>query len=257
MNDIQNWWRRIRLNWQQLLVGLVLLLTAIYIVFALTAPKKKIRSLTGELELDQRTVLTTGGEISSLIREKSFLESRLELARSDSIGMVINLADSSMGLEIRGVRIHTTDINIIKHARFFGILNDIEYSQLLGSPAKITRQRANIEKEPVNLVNAPKDPEEAIDNVFAPDTTSGKAIFVTLILENGIMVLLIDKDATKIGLFIRDFGRRVSETTRNLLSVCRFKIPEYRPAIKLYLPGAEIRTIYRALPCHAEAAIKL
>ncbi len=55
--------------------------------------------------------------------------------------------------------------------------------------------------------------------------------------------------------FFFDLRYRLHDTWRTMKSVFIFRVPEYHPFIKMRLPRADAKIIYRALPEHGQIAV--
>lgn len=242
------------INLLKVLVGV---LSFIYILFLFLSPEKEIKRLTAGSESDSLYLISSDEEMFSLVRQKSFLEARLKLSAHDSIGIVIDLGDSTLYLEMKGVRIHAVKASGIKNSRLLLSMNPVEYDMALKQPLKITKQRASIVKEPVTVIDAPRDTIDASENLFMPDTTIRESVNAVFRLERGIVIRLIDNRSKGVNSLIMGAGNRFAMVARNVASVARLNVPAYRPEIIIYLPPREIRTIYRALPQNAEVVLRL
>jgi hypothetical protein len=237
-------------------IVLVALLLTLYLGFSFAAPGKLVRSLGDKTAPDAEKMVIADTEMLSLLYEKSFLEARLVMATSDSIGFVVNIPDSTITLEVRGVTLHASKIGRSEAGRFFGSLKPVEYSQLLGMPIRIIKQKATIDKIPIRIVDAPTDSAGVALTMFVPDTSYTGNVHLTLYLDNGIKIRFIDSESGKIAILFRDIGSRSEEFLKSLYSVIRFRIPDYHPIIRIYLNGDEIRTIYRAIPNNGVTVVR-
>ena len=55
--------------------------------------------------------------------------------------------------------------------------------------------------------------------------------------------------------FMFDLQHRLINTKAALKDIIRFKVPEYQPYIKIKIPSADAKIIYRAIPKHGQIAI--
>ena len=101
---------------------IVAALIAYYTVMSMLAPSHKLAELREEFSSTQKEVndrkenksvdskILRDSAYLSMIRERAFLQSRIIMAQTDSIYLTIDLADSTMDLEISGVRVHQARI---------------------------------------------------------------------------------------------------------------------------------------------------
>jgi len=236
--------------------GALVLMTLYYIVLAIIAPAKKLRTF-GEGVYPDEMIVTEDSVVSALQREKLFLKSRIELAGFDSTGLSIDLISRTIGLELKGVMLHSANIERTRYGQFLNSVNEVNYSRFFSGTFTPVKQHANFKKVPIRIVDAPRDTSGLLPDIITADTSSLKPSNVYLELDNGIVVRLIDNDARFFKRFAWDISGRVVMIASNLYHVIRFNIPDYNPVIKLYLPGREIRTIYRAIPVSGRIAIRI
>ncbi len=183
----------------------------------------------------------------------------LQLADKDSINLIINFRDSIIALSIKGVTIHQATLTSQKADPIFKGFSNRQYLYYFGKPLEILEQKATIVKEPIVIRHAPKDPLEAAQNAFLPDTLIQDPAFVELILENNIGLFLtqdsIQSSAEKTA------GRKFTKQLRrnrmqsNIGQFFRFQKVVYEPKVQVSLPAADLRAIYRALPAKAFVVI--
>jgi hypothetical protein len=196
----------------------------------------------------------------TLLKEKSFLQSRVAMAATDSIYLTINLADSTANIEISGVKVHKGKISDIRVSRILTHGNENIILSLLASPLTIFNDYSTIKKEPVMIKMAPKDTSEFKPDIM-PDTSLTEPVNYILEMTNGIRVIINqeEKEATgnRMKLFIFDISNRFRNVWLNIKSIIRFKVPEYHPFIKIRLPRADAKIIYRAIPKNGQVGINL
>ena len=186
-----------------------------------------------------------------MIREKAFLSSQVRMADHDSIGLLINIRDSVLQLLIKGVPVRSVRIDEYDVSPFFQRANQEAVYSMLSSPMAITRMQATFMKDPVQIKIAPRDTSEAkID--AKPDTTDFEAVFFTLDTDRNIRFYFEQQEDTvgadrraKFFFDLRDRSRNAKATMRE---VVRFRTPPYVPYIKIWIPKAEAKIIYRAIP---------
>lgn len=192
------------------------------------------------------------------IKEITFNEAFISLAKNDSIGLIINLSEQLLQLSLQGVIIHSAKIETISGDGFFNALDICSYQNLFSSPLKITSQIASVDKEPIVVKKAPKSEAEATAALSVQATDSIKAqqvADVELNLEPGFKIYIYDSSKgcqradNKIGV--------KGETWTNIKRILTFKKIIYQPAIHLCVSNDDAVSIYRALPSKAFAVIKI
>jgi hypothetical protein len=251
------------LRWRSILTFLFMAFFAGYLIACLLAPGQRIRQLNlvgnREADLPERqksdaynpASMADAPGLDSLVREWAYLESRIEMARTDSIGMCINLRDSIMTLEIEGIAIHRARIERIRLDRFFRGLTRVAAYTLFSDPLIVEHEQASLAKEPVIVLRAPRDTMEAKLLPTQPDTLLRKPAYISLELSPGIHLVMIESSHTGTGGPIRKFffelQVRSREAIQNTIAIASLKVPLYRPEIRIFLSGDDITTAYRAL----------
>ncbi len=197
--------------------------------------------------------------LGGLLREKVFTAAILELSGSDSIQLAVNLADSVVGLYLKGVKIHEIRVDHFRIDDFLVKAPGRQYVKLFSVPLKVQLQRATIVKEPIVVREAPRDPEEAALNAWEPDTLIQKPAFLKLSLEHGInLVFEQDKNPGLKNKWVRFIFRsrmRAHNLTEYAGNFFTMKRQRYNPSIVIRMPADELRAIYRALPRNAEVVV--
>jgi hypothetical protein len=225
-----------------------------YTVMSLLSPGKKMKELRNEFALNQDSKTKTDKKVLSdllflkMLREKACLQSRISMAGTDSIYLTINLSDSIANLEISGVVVHTARISGMKISRLLKKGDQYIISSLLSSALSIEKEISSIEKEPLMISIAPKDTSEFQPDVI-PDTTDFEPVSYILETNNDIRLYFCqDEEESRFNSLEFDFRDRISNALKSLRSVALLKIPEYKPYIRIHLPRADAKIIYRALP---------
>ena len=249
----------------RIIILLIMVCLIGYMTASLIAPVHRLRQLNhgnmieADPESGSEVVIPEFQETSSLVRQKAYLESRIVMAGSDSIGMVVDLRDSILSLEINGITIHRAKITDFRVEKFFFALNNKTYTDLFSKPLIVEQEHATIVKEPILVQKAPRDTSEAANYLFLPDTILSKAAFVTFHLGQGVRLSLQENTKGSFMKKCRKFfhltGIRIHQTCKNIYAILRFKVPGYEPAITISLPGMDITSIYRALPGKAMVAV--
>jgi hypothetical protein len=243
-----------------ILTGLLMLS---HLIMSLSAPEKKLDELRSKYGADENTknlpdeTFLADSAYLSLLKEKAYYQSRVSMAASDSICMTVNLAGNTVNLEIGGVVVHSA--GILKKS-ISSILKRDEYAilNMLSGPFTIASDISSIRKEPLMIKMAPRDTSEYQPDMI-PDTTDIEQVNFILTMENGVKLYVYQYEKLKAGdnfhRFLFDFRDRLKTTAAALLRTITFRIPEYNPAIKIRLARADVKRIYRALPCHGQVGI--
>jgi len=80
------------------------------------------------------------------VHEKAFLNARLAMSVTDSIGLTLNLKDSLVQLEMKGVVLRQVKADKIELPRFFKAIKAPAYAIHFSKPFIITEIEGSIEK---------------------------------------------------------------------------------------------------------------
>jgi hypothetical protein len=249
-----------------MITALIVLLTFIiyYAVISMLAPGKKMRELAGEYALKKSDKTKVDEKISSdstyiaMMKEKSFLRSRILMAETDSIYLTINLPDSVVHLEISGVAVHTSKTRRQRVSALLSGGNELIIPLIFSRPMTIVNDFSSIEKEPLMIKMAPKDTSEFKPDII-PDTADSEPVNFVLEMDNGITLFIYQDERINMGdnlqQFIFDSRYRFRLLISSLKSALRLEVPDYRPFIKIRLARAEAKRIYRALPLRGQVSV--
>ncbi len=241
-----------------IIAGLVLALFVVYyLVMSVSAVNRTVNDFDNayfasleQKEGDTINLCAIPGYID-MIRDKAFLSSQVKMAESDSIGLLINVRDSVIQLLIKGLPVRTVAIDDYDVSPFFHRANQEAIYSMLSTPLNITGMQATFQKDPVSVKIAPKDTSEVVVSE-KPDTTDFEAVFFTLNTDRNIRFFFEQQEDTvgtdRRARFIFDLKDRTRMASATVKSVVRLKTPPYVPYIKIWVPKAEAKIIYRAIP---------
>ena len=239
----------------------ILIFIIYYSVMMMLSPGKKYAALRNEFGIDTTEKSRKDNPVFSdstylnLLKEKAFLQSRLIMAETDSIYLTLNLSDSTVNLEISGVTVHTVKMSRIKISRMLENGDEFLISSMLSSPLTIENDISSIEKEPLMVSLAPRDTSEFQPDII-PDTTDIEPVSYIFEMTHGIRIYFYqEEEENAFHTFKFDLRDRLRNAFNTIRSAITLKIPEYNPYIKIFLPRADARIIYRAIPKNGQAAV--
>ena len=235
-----------------------------YSVMSMMSPAKKLAAIKNEFGDKASENSTVDERIFSdsvylkLLKEKAFLQSIITMAETDSIYLTINLADSTANIGISGVVVHKAKMRSVRTSKILMRGNENIILSMLASPFTISNDYSTIKKEPVLIKMAPKDTSEYKPDIM-PDTSIIVPVNYILEMTNGTRIYIYqeekEKFSDKLNLFRFDTKDRLRDIWISLKRVVLFKVPEYHPFIKMKLPRADAKIIYRALPKNGQIAV--
>jgi hypothetical protein len=244
-------------------IVIVTLIAINYSIFSLLAPIKAYKGINNSIDstfISANSSLSNK-EINILIKEKAFYDSRLKAAKSDSLVLTLNFPDSLLNIEIKGVPIHGIKLLNYELPNFYSMLTNDAFIQLFSEPQTIVQQNATAKKEPIKVVNAPKDTNEYNSSPTNTnyDTSLVKLTYVEYQTDKGFRMIFIPVDDKNFDNWKTAFRFNSKLAFRNFIiglkSSMLFIIPQYHPTAKIYMSQDDILSIHRALPEHAEVCI--
>jgi hypothetical protein len=198
--------------------------------------------------------------IINLETTAAFWQARLQLAKSDSIGLVLNLKDSVASLEIKGVPIRVCRIqryrvgSALRRLRGQGRLQS-----WLAAPFTLQGGLATLPKAPVRVVEAPADTIEAQKRPASEVHIEKRDVHYTLEFDRDLMIAIEQAQASS----FRGWWEKLWYESRRLLasaseaaeSFAHGELPKHRMVIEMELAQEDARAIYRALPRRAEMVL--
>ena len=197
-----------------------------------------------------------------LLKDKAWVESRLKMANSDSIGLSIDLENHLLQLELKGVVVLSSKIRDYSTSGFFKRMDGNVYFNMFGSPLTIQRFESSIEKNPLKVMQQPKSVAEA-EAIKSSKDTIHHEVFWTVRLDRdfelniqGIDSVSASQSKYKLGKGF-EFKRDLKNITKSFQQIIRFQKPVYTPEILISIPENEARAILRALPRNASVTIRI
>jgi hypothetical protein len=245
------------------LVSIILLFLVYYSVMSMISPSRKLAELKkaySEKSSEKNNtskLINKDPDYLKLLKEKAYLQSRIAMAGTDSSYLALNMADSSANIEICGIVVHKAKMSTIKVSKILSRTDEDAILSLFASPFTVASSFATIMKEPIIFQMAPKDTSEYKPDIM-PDTTIAEPVNYILETDQGVRIYLYQEESMKmndrINQFKFDLNDRIRDTWNALKSIAVLKVPEYHLYIKIKLPRADAKIIYRALPKNGQIA---
>jgi hypothetical protein len=201
-------------------------------------------------------------EIERLEIKKAYLGNRLKLARStDSVYMSINLIDSTIHLEIKGVEVRVCPITQIKTSRSLLKASHNDLFAWLSGPFELEEGFATIPKIPYVIKEAPKDTLEAQAQSAMPLPVDTASVFFTLYFDRGLVLEIeqAEEPYTADKRVLRKYNHAKNKFSRKNAFNAVFRGKTAQPVIhiRLMVSKEDARAIYRGIPDHAMLALNL
>lgn len=199
--------------------------------------------------------------IKPLVKEQAYKHALLQMAGFDSIGLSINLNDSTAKLILKGVEIHNSPISnftidpVLKGIR----LND--YQKIFSQPLTKVSFYSSLMKDPIVVKKAPKTPEEALAMATLPDSIPTEPAYFWFEIDYGIRLVFVQDqwNGEKENQMKRKYRGDIRKLKRSdfMKSILKPGKVSYTPTIVIKTKSTEVRAIYRALPHNSKIVISL
>lgn len=194
-----------------------------------------------------------------LLQENGRLGGLVKLARNDSIGLFLDLTDSVAQLMVKGVSVRNIPLQEMCLGPLFSRANPEALYDLLSEPFRVINFKATIDKEPLHVVNAPKDSSDVIPSV-KPDTTHAESVFFILETDKNLRFYFYQMEDgspdAKVG-YCFDLEDKWMMIKKTIRSVFAFKVPEYIPTIRIGVSKEDAKVLFRALPPQGQIVVTM
>jgi hypothetical protein len=257
---------------QVIFIILALTLPLFLIIYGIILPVKNYKpSPTSAIEQSDTTgtgsvSLTDAqvAEVKAIVRkekERAFQKSRLALAEKDSIYMVLNVPDSLLLLEIKGVTVKKVKLLDIGISKRFSLIPHENLLPWISDPFTLEKDFSTIPKSPIIVKQAPKDTLEAQAQSTKPAPPDSTNVYFTLYFDRNLVLEIEQSDPMEAGLtdkVITYQNIKKKETTRSVFNMLRNPQQTDQPMmIRLVISEAEARAIYRAVPTKSHLILRL
>ena len=185
---------------------------------------------------------------------------RLALAGKDSIYMRLQLADSTLHLEIKGVAAYSGKMLDLELGAPFASITPQLRAEWAAEPFVMQHRNATIEVFPVVYKDAPKDTAEANALSSEPMAPEKTAVFFDLQFDRGLRLLVEQVEEPEPGnqRIVNAYLRREQRAQSGSFLRAARRIKPFLPemTVKFRLPAEEARALYRALPEQAHLLLQ-
>jgi len=209
-------------------------------------------STKNELKKPTKEQLILLKEIFEKKKNLAFQQNRLLLSRQDSIYLLVNIPDSSVTIEIKGLAARTCKIQSFEMSKRLHYGQHEALLNWLSEPFSLENELSTIPKTPTLVVEAPKDTAEAAKLPRKPLEPEKTFVQYTLWFSRNLVIeveqteLPAESDFELIrrykhqhdSLFKRSLIKKIAEPMH----------PDQPIQIKIKLNEADARAIYRAMP---------
>ena len=195
-----------------------------------------------------------------LLIHQAALETRLAMASGDSVNLFVDLVDSVVTLEIRGVVVRRAPILDARESAGLRHLPGAALQEWLGRPFTLTAALGTTARIPITVRKAPRDTVEAARMATEPIVAPRNDMYVLLAFDRNLSIVIRQAEtpswagwlAARI-FDLRVLARDMGEATAALAEL---RSPDAAYRVHLTLSRDDARAIYRALPDRALAGIR-
>lgn len=232
-----------------LIISLIFVLLLAFTLFRYIKAMDAVSAAANEkLEQISEKELNDAGwnipEIQEKKKEVHWLERHLQLAKSDSLNLGINLSDSIVQVQLRGTVLLQAKIQKQVPAVFFENLNYGTYLDFT-KIASVFDEQATILKRPVKRIQAPKNEDEAAK--VKHDTIPDPLLVWQFKLDNKINVVVTGIEESADSLVKVNYNKDIIKYSTDYFK--KNIIPKtYTPTLYLWLNDKDAKALYRAIP---------
>lgn len=188
-------------------------------------------------------------------------KSLLQLARGDSIYLVLDLRDSTLNLALKGVKLRRCKLSRLKISQSIFVLKD---TGLLvywaGKPFTLQSEWTSIEKNPLQIKKAPRDTLEVLKYLAEPVPPPVQDVHVSLRFDRHLIIHINQVQPTS----WHNWDKRLRYEWDWLLVSLTEKIEQLKnrtrgnPALWMHLDmdRDDALAVYRAIPARTELLIQ-
>lgn len=252
-----------------LFMVVALLLPILLIVYSIIIPVGRYQAVpwsglqTDSLQAEVKLSREEKQPVASFIeleKEKIFLNNRLQLAKQDSIYLVLDMKDSTINLEIKGVVVRKNRIIESRMSNRFDLIDHENLIPWLKKPFTLEKALATIPKAPIVVVQAPKDTIEAALQAKKPEPPQTTAVFFTFYFDRNLVLEIdqIDPPDEEDYEQIKDY-RRQRKLENHLTFWQKINLVRHadqKMKIRLVVSEDDARSIYRAVPMNTHLILR-
>lgn len=216
----------------------------------------------GELNPDSSDfILEKVKAIANMELEQAYLTNLLLLSQQDSAYLDLDLADSILRMEIRGVTVRECRLSDIRVTKRLRCLDQSQLLHWISTPFLSRSEFSTIPKIRYMVKEAPKDTNEAALQSSKPIPSDTSSVFFTLYFNRHLALEIrqseevYEHESDAIDAYEAQIREKVRNQTMHAL--ISGTSPEPEILIRIEVSKADARAIYRGIPVFPGLALKL
>jgi hypothetical protein len=201
-------------------------------------------------------------KLIQLKAEEVYLRTQLQLAKMDSINLAINLADSQVVMQIRGVAVRVCHIKSFTVSRLFTQFQKAgALLPWIANPFTLQETWATLPKSPIKIKYAPRDTLEANQRKSAPIDTEKSDVYVKMQFDRNLVVEIKQEEPPSPVGRLRKWYHEIKIYSNIIVTNLKKTYTKEQPpnplSIELILSHNDAKAVYRAIPRNALLALKV
>jgi hypothetical protein len=193
--------------------------------------------------------------------DELFWKNRLEIAKNDSMYLSIDLPDSLVSLEIKGIPLRHCKIEEYQITPLYSQLRkQPQFLEWLNDPFSLLNESATISKAPIKEILAPKDTIEAMEQLSTEIEIEKEDVrFILGFDRNLILEFSQTEPPTLMGRFELAFFNILKDITtffKDFFSLMSLQSSSQDFWIQIKISQNDAKAIYRALPQNTQVALR-
>jgi len=193
--------------------------------------------------------------------DELFWKNRLEIAKKDSIYLSIDLPDSLVFLELKGVPLRSCKIEEYQITPLYSQLkNQPQFLEWLNDPFSLIDESATISKAPIKVITAPRDTIEALEQLKTEVKIEKEDIRFVLGFDRNLLLEFSQTEPpTLMGRFelvLFNILKNVTTFFKDFYSLMSLQSASQDFWIKIRISQDDAKAIYRALPKNTWAVLR-
>lgn len=240
--------------WAGFVLIVVIVVVIVELALSLSDAKQSANQILNLQEKQNSPSLNwENAEIREIFKHKLWLETQLELSKEDSMSLGINLSDSIVQIQMKGLPLIQSKILYMRPENFLSEINAASYASIFGQPVSILNGTSNLSKKPIRKM---KVIEGSDAEPVKSDSIVTKRFYWEFVADNNLRIVIngceTSPDSTLIvPSFTADMIKfRLKGKSQDLNN------QNYHPVLFIWMNDKEAKAIYRALPENTKLAIR-
>jgi len=199
-------------------------------------------------------------ELAALEREEIFWKNRIEIAKNDQFNLILNIPDSLLELEIRGISVQQSKIQCYTLCPELNKNKDKWGSiKWLRQPVSLREQWATIPKRPIRVRDISTMQNLADSLNFTPASDDSEDVSIILVWSRNLSIGIsqIKEPLSDNPFLYRNIEQESVSTQSSVTDSVRFGDLLQKDWISIKIRRLDVTAIYRALSEKSQLAIRL